>query len=171
MNDAYLVEQLTELAAERDYMAECVDERKPYWLGLRHPRDGEMTWDLWNYAPLAHYDLAMDRVRDRVDDHDHDADDVRMDGGYGDLHSGSRKSSVYYWVDPKTDAVLAPTEVNGDPAPFYPDVGAAERELEHRMAMDGEDALDRFSLYEAKVRKVEDAVDVLTDQSGIDEYL
>ena len=86
-DDSYLADQLYELEAEREYMAEYVEHRKPYWLTLRHPRDGEMQWDLWNYAPLAHYDRAIDETREQLDDA------VRTDGGYSDLHRGTTRAA------------------------------------------------------------------------------
>lgn len=166
-DDIEFLDQLTELQAERDYIEEYVADRKPYWMNLRHPRDGELQWELNNYAPLAHYDLA---IQELLDGH-HEKEDARTDGGYGDMHKGGRKSAVYYWVDPTTDAVLSPAEVNGEPAPFYPDIGAAERDLEHRAHMNDVEDYSRFSLYKASTRKVKDAVDVLTVQEGIDSFL
>ena len=88
----YPQEQLLELEAERDYMARYVEERKPYWLSLRHPRDGELQWELNNYAPLAHHDRAITAIEDWLDD-DHDR--VAPDGGYGELHTGAQKSTVF----------------------------------------------------------------------------
>jgi hypothetical protein len=55
--------------------------------------------------------------------------------------------------------------------PFFGDIGAAETYLEKRAEMDGPEPYDRLSLYEARTRKVGDAVDVLTDQSGIEDFL
>jgi choline dehydrogenase-like flavoprotein len=171
--DDALQDQLRELAAGREYMREYVAERKPYWLNLRQPWDDELQWELNNYAPLAYYDRAIATVQ-AAEDEDEDGieEDVAPDGGYGDLHNGPRTSTVFYWLDPDTDAVLTHTGLGDDAGvPFYPDIGAAERELEHRADREGEDQYAGLSLYRAKTRKVKDAVDVLTDQSGIEDFL
>lgn len=72
----YNERQLQELEAEKAYMAEYVENRKPYWMNLRHPRGEELQWELNNYAPLAHYDIAIERVADRIDT------EFRPDGGW-----------------------------------------------------------------------------------------
>lgn len=58
-------DQLTELEAEREHMKAYVAERKPYWMNLRNPWDGQLQWELNNYAPLAHYDLAIADIREQ----------------------------------------------------------------------------------------------------------
>ena len=165
-DDSYLADQLYELVAEREYMAEYVEHRKPYWRTLRHPRNGAMQWDLWNYAPLAHYDRAIEETRERL------ASEVRTDGGYSDLHDGTRKATVYYWLDPDTGAALEHTGVNDESTvPFFPDEEAAEAYLERRAGSEGDQQYEHLSLYKARTRKVGDAVDVLTDQSGIEDFV
>lgn len=165
-DDSYLEDQLAELKAEREHTREYVANRKPYWLTLRHPRDGAMQWDLWNYAPLAHYDRAIEQTRERLES------EVRTDGGYGDLHQGTTRSTVYYWLDPDTGAALEHTGVNEErTVPFFPDEGSAEAYLERRAASEGDEQYENLSLYKARTRKVGDAVDVLTDQSGIEDFV
>jgi hypothetical protein len=155
-----------ELEAEREYIADYVVHRKPYWLTLRHPRDGEMQWDLWNYAPLAHYDRAIAETWERLDR------EVRTDGGYSDLHRGTTRSTVYYWLDPDTGAALEHTGVNEEEtAPFFPDEESAEDYLERRAETESDGSFENLSLYKARTRKVGDAVDVLTDQSGIEDFV
>jgi len=147
-------------------MAEYVDQRKPYWLTLRHPRDREMYWDLWNYAPLAHYDRAIDELQDQLDA------EVRTDGGYADLHNGQRQAQTYYWLDPDTGAALEHTAVGEEKTiPFFPDEDNAKEYLEHRAETGAEADYDDLSLYRSRTRKVADAVDVLTDQSGIEDFM
>lgn len=163
----YYANQLQELKAEKEYMAEFVEKEKPYWLSLRHPRDDEMQWDLWNYAPLAHYDIAMEQVREEMDD------EVRTDGGgYSDLFNGKKQSKVYYWVDPDTGAALEHTSVgNEGTIPFFDSEESAEEYLEKRAEMGDKTDYEGLSLYQGRTRKVGDAVDVLTDQSGIEDFM
>lgn len=78
-DDSYLEEQLYELEAEREYMADYVANRKSYCLTLRHPRDGEMQWNLWDYAPLVQYDRAIQKIRKRLEA------EVRTDGWYSGI--------------------------------------------------------------------------------------
>lgn len=157
-DDSYLEGQLYELEAERAYMADYVEHRKPYWLTLRHPRDGEMQWDLWNYAPLAHYDRAINELQEQLDE------SVQTDGGYDDLHRGTTRATVYYWLDPDTGAALEHTGVNEErTVPFFPDEESARDYLGRRADADGDESFENLSLYKAQTRKVGDAVDVLTD--------
>lgn len=91
---------------------------------------------------------------------------------YADLHNGARTATVYYWVDPDTGAALYHTGLNDEASvPFFPDVGSAETYLEQRADAGDRDQYAKYSLYEAKTRKAADAVDVLTDQSGIEDFL
>jgi len=144
-----------------------VEEEKPYWLSLQHPRDGEMKWSLFNYFPAAHYKRAIDQAfQDRARDR------LEPDGGTNThLHSDGRRSTVYYWVNPDTDAALTHTEFNGDEAhPFFPSVGEAEQFLENQAENGDRERYEGMSLYQAKITKVEDAVEVLMDQADIDEF-
>lgn len=162
----YLESQLQELEAECAYMADYVANRKPYWLGFRHPRDGEMRWDLWNYAPLAHYDRVIEQTRERLEA------EPRTDGGSSNLHQGTTRATVYYWLDPDTGAALYHTGVNEEKMiPFFPNEEAAQDYLERRAEADGDEPFENLSLYKARTRKVGDAVDVLTDQSGIEDFV
>jgi len=96
---------------------------------------------------------------------------VEADGGSLDLHLDGRRNTVYYWFDPETSGVLYHTSLNDDRAhPFFPSVGEAETFLEQQAESGNSDRYSSFSLYEAKIQKVEDAVEVLMDQAGIDDY-
>lgn len=87
------------------------------------------------------------------------------------MHQDGRRSTVYYWLNPDTGAALYHTEVNGEEAnPFFGSVSEAEQYLE-KLGNDQPERYEGLSLYKAKVQKVEDAVEVLTDQSGIDEFV
>jgi hypothetical protein len=94
------------------------------------------------------------------------------DGGYGDLHTGTTRSTVYYWLDPDTGAALEHTGINDEATvPFFPDVESAEAYLERRAETGEKAQYENLSLYKARTRKVGDAVDVLTDQSGIEDFV
>ena len=125
-----------------------------------------MKWQLFNYFPAAHYERAIDQAfRDRAEDR------LEPDGGTNHLHSDGRRSNVFYWVNPDTDAALAHTQYNGDEAnPFFPSVGEAERFLENQAENGDRERYEKMSLYQAKITKVEDAVEVLMDQADIDEF-
>lgn len=95
--------------------------------------------------------------------------EIRMDGGQ--LHTGRTTSTLYYWADPDTDAALAHTTVNDEQViPFFDSVGAAERYLDQRASTGVEEDYAGLSLYRAKVKKTGDAVDVLMEQSGLDNF-
>ena len=125
---------------------------------------GELRVELENYFPDAHYQRALDQaVREA-------AQELEPDGGTTNLHTDGRRSTVYYWLNPDTGAALYHTEINGDEAdPFFGSAGEAEQFLEKRGGQDT-DRYQGFSLYKAKVQKIEDAVDVLTDQAGIEDF-
>lgn len=92
------------------------------------------------------------------------------DGGTSQLHTGRKTSRIYYWVDPDTDSALVHTGVNEEYAiPYFDSVGEAEKYLD-RIADGNKEAYDGLSLYEARVKKVGDAVDVLMQQAGVDDF-
>lgn len=98
--------------------------------------------------------------------------DFTIRDSYADLHARTRKSTIYYWVDPDTGAALYHTELSDEATvPFFADVGSAETHLERQAAAWDRDEYAKHSLYQAKTRKVVDAVDLLTDQSGIGDFL
>lgn len=87
------------------------------------------------------------------------------------MHQDGRRSTVYYWLNPDSGAALYHTEVNDEEAnPFFGSIGEAEQYLENLGQIQPEQH-EGLSLYKAKVQKVKDAVEVLTDQSGIDEFV
>lgn len=94
------------------------------------------------------------------------------DGGYSDLHNGKQRATVYYWLDPETGAALYHTGVNDEATiPFFPDEDAARDYLENRADAGDKEAYAGLSLYKARTRKIGDAVDVLTDQAGVEDFL
>ncbi|MFB6076904.1 MAG: hypothetical protein ABEK12_02135 [Candidatus Nanohaloarchaea archaeon] len=168
----------SELAVEYAEMKRYVEHEKPYWLSLRHPRDGEMQWGLFNYFPEAHYQQALDDTYNQYRQQEYASawgsprdNDPIPDGGTEQLHTGRTRSTVYYWADPDTDAALYHTGVNDSEAiPFFGSVGEAENYLENLDESDPDTDYSRFSLYKARVKKQEDAVDVLMEQAGIADF-
>ena len=86
---------------------------------------------------------------------------------------GGRRKTQFYWYNPNTGAALYHTGVNEDEAdPFFDSVEEAEDYLE-KQAESGnrEERYEGMSLYETRNKKVEDAVEVLMDQSGIQDFM
>jgi len=141
-----------------------VEEEKPYWMNLTGGTafSGELRYELENYFPAAHYEKAIDQAFQEVA-----GKKLEPDGGVN-LHQDGRRSNVYYWLNPDTGAALYHTEANGEEAnPFFGSVGEAEQFLE-KHSQNGE--YEALSLYKARIEKIEDAVEVLMDQSGIDDF-
>jgi hypothetical protein len=140
---------------------EAIRRSEAAWLYVQQPWDGELQYETFSYVPEYHFRTAYDRL----------TGEVEPDGGYRDLHSGTTRATVYYWYDPDTGAVLEHTGVNDEQTvPFFPDEETAHDYLEHRTDTVDADRYEGLSLYKARTRKVRDAVDVLTDQSGIDDF-
>lgn len=55
--------------------------------------------------------------------------------------------------------------------PFFPDEDTVCDYLETRAETSDPEQYDGLSLYTARTRKVADAVDVLTDQAGFDDFV
>jgi hypothetical protein len=139
-------------------------------MNLRNPYDGELQWELNTYFPDFHYREAIEDAGYQLDDTGEP--ELRTDGGFDDLHNGKRTSKVYYWLDPDTGSALEHTGVNDEQTiPFFPDEESAEAYLERRADNGDKETYEGFSLYEARAKKVGDAVDVLTDQSGIEDFV
>jgi len=137
-------------------------------MNLRAPRHEEMYWDLSTIFPDWHYRHGMHTLHESREDDD---PELRGDGGYTDLHNGKQRATVYYWLDPETGSALEHTTVGDEQTiPFFADQDRAKAYLENRAETSDTDYSD-FSLYKAKIRKVGDAVDVLTAQSGIDDFM
>lgn len=153
-------QQVHQLALTSDEATRYADAVQPYWLSLRQPRDGELQWTLFDYFPAAHYRRAL---RDT---------ELEPDGGYDTQHSGTRPATVYYWLNPETGAALYHTGVNDEETiPFFPDDTTARDYLAKRAATGDKAPYKGLSLYKARTRKVGDAVDVLTDQAGFDDFI
>jgi len=153
------------LASKYEERKQYVEDRKPYWLNLRNPYDGELQYELNNYWPDFHYRKAMEQAEE-------DGELLPDGGGYADLHNGKRNAKVYYWLDPETGSALEHTGVNDEQTiPFFEDEATAKEYLERRADTGEKESYEKYSLYQARAKKVGDAVDVLTDQSGIDDFM
>lgn len=156
-----------EYAKQKTY----VEEKKPYWLTFRHPRNGEMHYELWNYFPGGHYELAIDAALDlhtmqlAQEEIDHNEDhDLLPDGGrYTD--------TAYAWFDPDTGGLLYHTEANSEFAdPFFEEEESARDFLERQADLNGNESYENLSLQKFKAKKIGEAVEILTDQSGLADF-
>lgn len=131
---------------------------------VQHPRNGELQYTTFRYLPEHHFRRAYDRLTGQRE--------LEPDGGHDPLHKGTRRTTVYYWLDPATGAALYHTGAYDDEAdPFFDSIEAAETFLEQQAEhAETPDRYEAASLYKARTRKIEDAKDVLLDQAGIDEF-
>ncbi|MDY6778799.1 MAG: hypothetical protein SVU32_09105, partial [Candidatus Nanohaloarchaea archaeon] len=146
------------MAAKYTERKQYVKERKPYWLSLRHPRDGEMQFDLFNYFPDMHYREAVEQAGYHVDDTEEP--EVRPDGGSRTQYYWSGEQGILYHSEQGEDMVV----------PFFDSVDDAERFLERQADQYGEDRYKGMVLRKTGNRKVEEATDVLTEQSGLADF-
>ena len=116
---------------------------------------GELRYDLENYFPEAHYKRAIDLAfRDEAED------EVLPDGG---------SLTRYYWSG--EDGVVYHTETEGEMVdPFFNSVEEAERYLEGLADMNGKDRYEGLVLRKSGNRKVMEATEVLTEQSGLTDW-
>lgn len=136
--------------------------RDATWLYVQQPRDGAVQFRSFRYVPEYHFRSAYDRLTAAG----------HADGGYDTLHDARRRTTIFYWLNPETGGALVHTEVNEEETiPFFPAEDEARAYLENRAATGDPEQYDGLSLYEARTRKVADAVDVLTDQAGFDEFV
>lgn len=153
-----IVDDVDRYLAAKEY----VEEHKPYWMNLRAPRNGELYWDLSTIFPDWHYRQGIQSFDD---------DNLRSDGGYHDLHNGKQRATVYYWLNPETGSALEHTTVGDEQTiPFFAEQDQAKDYLEKRAEQSADTDYSELSLYKARVRKVGDAVEVLTDQAGIGDF-
>jgi hypothetical protein len=137
-----------------------VKEEKPYWMNLTGGTrfSGPLRYELENYFPEAHYKLAVDRA-------------VREETG-GDrelVPDGGGKGTQYYWAD--NDGVLYHSEKSDEVVvPFFDSVESAEQFLEGQAEIHGEEQYQGMVLRKTGNRKVKEAVEVLTSQSGLTDW-
>lgn len=150
--------RIEDLEEERNDLKSYVEERKPYWMNLRHPRGQEMRFELDNYFPDAHYEKAIEQL---TMDGRIDQDDLRPDGG--------RRNTQYYWSGEQ--GVLYHTETAEDRVdPFFNTIEEAERFLDNQAEKFGEEKYSSMVLRKSGNQKVEEATDVLTEQSGLTDW-
>ena len=65
-------EQVHHLTLDYEEATRYAEKVQPYWLSLRHPRDGPMVWESFGYFPAAHNHTALDQLE--------------SDGGRDNLH-------------------------------------------------------------------------------------
>jgi hypothetical protein len=114
-----------------------------------------MRYGLFSYFPEAHYEMAIiDRLQeDRKKE-------LVPDGG---------RQTQYYWVG--DEGVLYHTEKEEDIVlPFFDTVEEAERFLESQADRYGEERYHGMVLRKTGNQKVEEAVEVLTEQSGLMDF-
>ncbi len=76
---------------------------------------------------------------------------------------------MYCWFNPDSgDAVYRADSADTDL--FFSSVGDAERFLKQQAVQDAEKDYTKMCLYEVNVQRVEYAITVLMDQSGIDDF-
>lgn len=134
-----------------------VEEEKPYWLNLRGGTtfSGELRFELENYFPEAHYKEAIDEAF-----HDKAEEEILPDGG---------SKTQYYWSG--EDGVVYHTETDGEIVdPFFNSVEQAENFLENLADIHGKERYTSLVLRKSGNRKVEEATEVLTEQSGLTDW-
>ena len=133
-----------------------VEEEKPYWLNLTGGTtfSGELRFELENYFPEAHYKKAVDKALEE------EAEELVPDGG---------SMTQYYWSG--EDGIVYHTETDGEMVdPFFNTVEEAEQYLESLADMNGKQQYDGMVLRKSGNRKVIEATEVLTEQSGLTDW-
>jgi len=144
---------LEEYAEEKQY----VEEEKPYWMNLTGGTSfsGPLRFELENYFPDAHYKQAIDQAFEKQAE-----EELLPDGG---------SLTRYYWSG--EDGVVYHTETEGEMVdPFFNSVDEAERYLESLADMNGKEQYDGLVLRKSGNRKVMEATEVLTEQSGLTDW-
>lgn len=89
------------------------------------------------------------------------------------LPDGGRYTETYYaGYNPDTDSYLYHTEANGEYAdPFFEEEDAARDFLEKRAETRTKEEYEGHSLHKLRAKKIGEAVEVLTDQAGIGDFI
>jgi len=133
-----------------------VEERKPYWLNLIGGTSfsGELRFEPENYFPEAHYKQAVDKA------FEDEVTEPVPDGG---------SLTQYYWSG--EDGIVYHTETSGEMVdPFFNTVEEAEQYLETLADTHGRNRYEGLVLRKSGNRKVMEATDVLTEQSGLTDW-
>lgn len=160
------LDDLFDLQNLRDEVEEQA-QMEPYVMNLRHPRNGEMKWELEDPAPHQVYFLneAIEELAEDLDV-DVEGNELIPDGG---------RPRKYFWTwITENGNLLYDTSVNGDGADaFYESEDAAEEALERLIDInpEEEDRYRKSNLYKVKrMDKVMEGVEVFTEQSGLDSF-
>ena len=133
-----------------------VEEEKPYWLNLTGGTtfSGELRFELENYFPEAHYKRAVDKAFEE------EAEELVPDGG---------SMTQYYWSG--EDGIVYHTETDGGMVdPFFNNIEEAEQYLETLADTNGKNRYEGLVLRKSGNRKVLEATEVLTEQSGLTDW-
>ena len=134
-----------------------MEEEKPYWMNLTGGTtfSGELRYELENYFPEAHYKKAIDKAFREMAGRD-----LRPDGG---------SRTQYYWSG--DDGVVYHTKAGNEMVdPFFDSIDEAERFLENQADLYGQERYQNLVLRRAGNMKMEEATEVLTEQSGLTEW-
>ncbi|WP_089386095.1 hypothetical protein [Halorubrum vacuolatum] len=134
-----------------------MEEEKPYWMNLTGGTSfsGELRYELENYFPEAHYKKAIDQAFNNQAE-----EELRPDGG---------SRTQYYWSG--EDGVVYHTEAGDELVdPFFGSVEEAERYLENLADLNGKEPYNGLVLRKSGNRKVMEATEVLTEQSGLTDW-
>lgn len=158
-------QEIQELETEKVETEEYVELRKPHWLFLDASRGEEMEYGLFNYAPLAHYDIRIRELEEELDVEDTD-DDLVTDGG---------RPRKYFWAwRDENGNYISDKMVNGDSADIAHDSPEdAERMMQNLMESNPEEQerYESAGLYKIKLDGKEmEGVEVNTEQSDLFEY-
>lgn len=128
-------------------------EDKPYWLFLDSQE--ELKWETFSYFPEAHYNQEISkRVREEW------SEEVLPDGG---------TRTQYYWSG--ENGVIYHTETGDDLVdPFFGSIDEAEQYLENLADRHSKEQYDSLVLRKSGNRKVKEATEVLTEQSGLTDW-
>jgi len=134
-----------------------VEEEKPYWMNLTGGTtfSGELRFELENYFPEAHYKQAIDQAFQ-----EQAREELRPDGGSRTQYYWSGENGILYHTEKEEDMVI----------PFFNTVDDAEQFLENQANQYGKEPYQSLVLRKTGNRKVEEATDVLTEQSGLADF-
>lgn len=122
-----------------------------------------MKYGLFNYAPIAHYDLRIEELEQELENHD---DDLVTDGG---------RPRKYFWTWITEEGnLLYETELNGEEADvFYESPEEAREALERHVDRhpEREERYKKSGLYQIKLQEKEmQGFEVLTEQQGLGDF-
>jgi len=146
-----------ELVDEYVEQKQYVEEQKPYWMNLTGGTtfSGELRYKLENYFPQAHYHKAIDQAFEEQAE-----EELLPDGG---------SRTQYYWSG--EDGIVYHTETGDERVdPFFGSVEEAERYLENLADHHGKQQYTGMVLRKSGNRKIKEATEVLTEQSGLTEW-